>query len=595
MSRILVNHIGYERLGPKKSVIDAPEQDALSTFELKDSNHRVCYTGKVERSGTVDGWKGYYFWSLDFSDFTKAGQYYIEVKSENDSAVSGVFAIRDQLLEWNAIPDVLSYFSTQHCAGRYDRFSRSLPVEGTDKRADVHGGWYDASGDKGQYLTHLSHSIYLNPQQTPMVVWNFLNIAALLEKETDDARRLLYYSLVDEAAYGGDFLVRLMSPDGYFYMGIRNVDYNDPAKRLVAGVMGDESLLVSAKNENSIKSGFREGAGVAIAALARLSTITTYGDYDSATYLDIAVRAFQHLQKHNTEYLYDQKENIVDDYCALLAAVELYAATGKETFYSCAEARLKSLQSRQANKEYPGHFDADDEGKRPFYHPADAGLPAIALLRFCDIAKTDEAKESALRCVRAYLTFALNITNEVNNPFGYARQLVKAVDAPVRSSFFMPHHNETGYWWQGENATLASQSAMAFLAVKYFQDDKEFCRQLIRYGMDQLNWILGLNPFDSCMLHGKGHDNRNYYDPLPLVCGGICNRVTGGFDDEADIAFDTEGLRDRPDTAWRWTEQWIPHGAWFVLAAGLYSFGLEKEASSVDKLAAALEHHHHHH
>ena len=36
------------------------------------------------------------------------------------------------------------------------------------KRADLHGGWYDASGDVSKYLSHLSYANYMNPQQTPL-------------------------------------------------------------------------------------------------------------------------------------------------------------------------------------------------------------------------------------------------------------------------------------------------------------------------------------------------------------------------------------------------------------------------------------------
>lgn len=571
--KVLVNHIGYERTGPKRAVIDAPADCGPVTCDVRSADGRICFTGEAMYAGTVDGWKGYSFWSLDFSALEQAGSYLLEVNTSQQSVVSEPFSIEEQMLEKNTLPDVLNYFATQRCFGRYDRMSRMLPVDGTNDVADVHGGWYDASGDKGQYLSHLSHSIYLNPQQTPLAVWSFLNIASRLEsQQEDDARRLLYYSLMDEAAFGGDFLVRLKSPDGYFYMGIRNADYNDPAKRFVGGLLGDDSFVHFPNDENSKKAGFREGAGVAIAALARLSTFQTFGDYDSAAYLSTAVSAFRHLQEHNTEYLYDHRENIADDYCALLAATELFAATGESCYYACAEERLHSLMECQTTDgKYAGSFQVGSSA-RPFYHPADAGLPVVCMLRFLDIAKTDELKKAVLMGVRAYLDFAVAVTDEVSNPFGYARQLVKAVDAPAKTSFFMPHHNETGYWWQGENAAIASQAAMAFLAAPYFQNDEDFHSRLIRYGIDQLNWILGLNPFDSCMMFGKGRNNRNYFDPLPLVCGGICNGVTGGVDDECDIAFDNEGLRDRPDFAWRWTEQWIPHGAWFLLAAGIYSF-----------------------
>ena len=51
------------------------------------------------------------------------------------------------------------------------------------------------------------------------------------------------------------------------------------------------------------------------------------------------------------------------------------------------------------------------------------------------------------------------------NPFGYARQYVKDPGGK-RAAFFMPHRNETGYWWQGENARLASLAAAALLGSR---------------------------------------------------------------------------------------------------------------------------------
>ena len=53
------------------------------------------------------------------------------------------------------------------------------------------------------------------------------------------------------------------------------------------------------------------------------------GAFSAADYLDRARIGFAHLQQHNREYLDDGQENILDDYCALLAATELYAAGGR--------------------------------------------------------------------------------------------------------------------------------------------------------------------------------------------------------------------------------------------------------------------------
>ncbi|WP_260392325.1 glycoside hydrolase family 9 protein, partial [Aeromonas hydrophila] len=87
------------------------------------------------------------------------------------------------------------------------------------------------------------------------------------------------------------------------------------------------------------------------------------------------------------------------------------------------------------------------------------------------------------------------------NPFTLARQYVKGVDEAPRVSFFMPHHNESGYWWQGENARLASLAAMAFAAAAQLPRQR---KPLLTFGQHQLDWILGQNPFNACMLAGPG-------------------------------------------------------------------------------------------
>lgn len=45
-------------------------------------------------------------------------------------------------------------------------------------------------------------------------------------------------------------------------------------------------------------------------------------------------------------YTNDGKENIVDDYCALLAATELYRATKNLKYKEAADKRVQSLMAR---------------------------------------------------------------------------------------------------------------------------------------------------------------------------------------------------------------------------------------------------------
>jgi hypothetical protein len=265
----------------------------------------------------------------------------------------------------------------------------------------------------------------------------------------------------------------------------------------------------------------------------------------------------------------DGKENIVDDYCALSAATELYRATKKEEYKAAANRRAKNLISRLASTgAYPNYWRADDAG-RPFFHASDAGFPAVSLLYYSEIADAATQRE-VLAAVKKSLTHELAVTAEVTNPFGYARQYVQDKSGNRRTSFFFPHNSDAAPWWQGENARLASLATAAHLALPHFQDDPGFSRQLDAFATNQLNWILGLNPFDSCMLYGVGHNNVEYlfFDSWEFTNapGGISNGITSGFRDEDDIAYNLTYKQTGADNDWRWQEQWLPHDTWYLLA-----------------------------
>jgi hypothetical protein len=310
------------------------------------------------------------------------------------------------------------------------------------------------------------------------------------------------------------------------------------------------------------------------------------GDFSAAAYLKAAEDAFAFLEKNNLLFTNDGKENIVDDYCALIAAVPLYAATGKPVYKEAADRRAASLLARLATWSagdgkpvYADYWRADGaSGDRPFFHPVDAGLPVVALLEYAALADPAN-KTKALTAVARSLAFELAITNEVANPFGYSRQLVQSKDgaATRRSAFFFPHDTETAPWWQGENARLGSMAAAALLAARRLEGnaDKAFTDRIAAFGRAQLDWILGLNPYDACMLHGHGRNNIAYmffdsweYTNAP---GGICNGITGGYaDGDAEgIDFGLRYAETGKDDDWRWAEQWLPHAAWYLYAVAI--------------------------
>jgi hypothetical protein len=146
---------------------------------------------------------------------------------------------------------------------------------------------------------------------------------------------------------------------------------------------------------------------------------------------------------------------------------------------------------------------------------------------------------------------------------------VKTPGAAGRRQWFYPHKNPSGYWWQGENARLGSLAAAAWSVAADAGVDETLRAEAESAALRWVAWVLGANPFDRCMLHGRGRNNPVYTEGYHNAPGGVCNGVTSGFTDENDIAFAPEPAASDPAQNWRWGEQWLPHAAWLLYALAL--------------------------
>ena len=557
---LLTNHIGYEANAPKQAILQTRKARLSSTSVLLvcADNHVTVDSFDVVKHGQVANWHTGNYFTIDFSEVTKPGRYYLRFENLR----SEIFEIDENLLMQRTFSDVLHYFKSQRCGGIFDKKDKQAQLLGTERYVDVHGGWYDASGDVSKYFSHLSYGNYLNPQQIPMVVWNMLK-GLHLAQDHEAFQKFTQIRLTEEALFGADFLVRMQDAAGYFYMTVFDKWSKDINQRDICAYATQEGI-----KSDDFQAGFRQGAGVAIAALASASALEVSGEYSNQTYLETAEKGYWHLKEYNLLYLNDGEENIIDEYCALLAASELYRVTKDSKYLAEARVWTKRLTQRQQSDQTFDHFwSANSDGSRPYFHAAEAGLPVIALCEYLAIEPDMQQQEATSLVVEQACQFEIAVTDRVVNPFGYPRQYVKPVDGDKRDAFFVAHNNETGYWWQGENARLGSLATMALLAQPYIRDEALKAR-LITLSQNCLDWILGLNPYHMCMLDGHGHNNPDYLPQLGFfnAKGGICNGITAGFEDEEDIAFNPPAQKDDMLQNWRWGEQWIPHGAWFLLA-----------------------------
>jgi Glycosyl hydrolase family 9/Cellulase N-terminal ig-like domain len=559
---ILISHLGYNTHASKKAVILTREPGSPLSAALVSTADGARVPLEPGPRQTVDRWSLGAFHRVDFGHVRTPGAYRVEVTTPSGTHRSEEFLIGDGRVQAATLSDCLSYFKAVRSSGEIDRKDRAARFYDDDsgRTVDARGGWLDASGDFSKFLSHLNYTRMMSPQQAPLCAWAFLAARDTLRATHPELAGALSARLRDEALHGADFLVRFQSPEGYFYTAIFDALTKDLDERVINAPLQD-----SVRTQRW-QAAYRHGGGLAIAALARASTAEDHGDFTGERYLDAARRGFAHLEEHNLEYLYDGTETVLDDYCALLAAAELAHATGAREYRAAAERRVAALADRYTDSGLGfGYLRGDAEG-RPFFHAAEPGLPVVALARFAEVCADSPVAARARATAVALMRDAAFLADEVANPFGCARQFVQPAGEPPRTSFFFPHQNETGYWWQGENAGICSTACAALLAAALPECDEPLRDRLTVLAEDQLQWVLGLNPYDSSMMQGRGRNQAEYSAIYQNVPGGILNGITAGVRDEHDIAF-MPADEVAKGVTWRWAEQWIPHSAWFLLAA----------------------------
>ncbi|MDR0331201.1 MAG: glycoside hydrolase family 9 protein, partial [Chitinispirillales bacterium] len=205
--QILVNNVGYEKSGAKRAVVQSSSAIAAAEADIiPAAGGNAVRTVPLGALVAVSGWSGRNFKVADFSSFDTDGEYKIRV----GSVTSPAFSIGEKVLQAKTGADQLAFFKAYRST---DAGDKNLPIFGSDRKVNIYGGWIDASGDEGKHISHLSYANYYNPQQIPLVAWALLH-AREAQPEAFGAEALA------EAAWGADFLLRALSPEGYFYMSV---------------------------------------------------------------------------------------------------------------------------------------------------------------------------------------------------------------------------------------------------------------------------------------------------------------------------------------------------------------------------------------
>lgn len=559
---IYVNQVAFDTRSPKQAVVVLPIGETATRFIVYQGSNMI-YQGKLAYQPSFTEWgEGAHYFLADFSQVKRRGEFHIVVNTPKQQLASSTFIIKHNAYFALTAKSLVNYFrASRHT----DPSDESIRIYGTDRYVNVSGGWVNAGGDHGKHLSQHTDVNFLVPQQGAIAVWAMAKSYNSLDRLYQ--RKALAQELAEEVTWGADYLHRILDREGYFYNNID--DQRGLAdERIITGYDGPEGNL-----NTNFQAAFREGGGIAIAALVRAHELSNetgvQGEFSAKQYLLDAERAFAHLQKNNLRYVDNGEENIIDDYTALIAATELYRITKKLKYLKAARHRAYNLNNRMTSQ---GWFVSDDND-RPFYHGVESGLPVIALADYLAIETNRQMSAKTKRTIKLSLDYQLTLNSQVANPFNLARQTFKICKdrqcSTQKQSFFTPQTNENSDIWQGESSRLTSLTAAAIWGGKITHQDKlgafGIKDELAYFAQSQMDWVLGKNPYQVSMLYGFGVNNPPYAQSAgTMLNGGISNGITG-----ATTHPDGRGITwaQGPDeNDWRWVEQWLQNSTWYLLA-----------------------------
>lgn len=572
---VQVNQAGYITGQDKTFVVSRTEKDAQSVaFSLQDSTTgKAVYTGVMTKeetpyAGTANEWPQTYYVG-DFSGFDQPGRYTITVTCGDETAASCAFSIGDAVsLYSQPLYATLAYFRGERDTGNTaikNQYNGDQPI-------DLHGAWYDASNRPAVYVGYIDNYNYMTcpvEGNTSYQLFSAYEAAPSLYDGIDYNHNGTA-DILEEAVWGCDWYVRLKPQEltgGYFYNGPEHgkIHSNESVKTPVA---------------------IRMGTGTAIAALAKAARYGIDGDFTAEEYGLNAKQAWDWYIKNNaSQACEDGMEHLMDDIYWAVAGLEMYRTFQEQAYLDKAISSIDAVLARQTGDDrFEGWFELGMEADNPkqeggpYHNWLDEAAVLYPLIGYAQLCPEDTARVASIKtAVKDYMDFKLALSEETGaNPYGYAKQYFRHDVGDPDSTLTRFFQNETGHatspgpntkgWTSGENGRLLSLLYASLLADEFLGTD-----DYLSYGLNQLNWVYGVNPYAAVMQCGIG-DGRNLAEEIghggTVPYGAFINGIRGNYKEK--ITYDT-GYSDSKDIPFidqsYWTGEWfLPIGTDAIVA-----------------------------
>lgn len=536
-NRIAYSHVGYF-LNAKKEAIT--QFNDAKVFYLKNQKGQIVYEGTIKECQTNDG----NYKVMDFSSFNVLGNYYLEVGNEKTS----FFEISENPY-LSSIWKSLQFLRTLRCGEEVEKVHsachlncRSVSSDG--RSVPVFGGWHDA-GDVSQFeipTAEMAEAI-LDLEETVKV------------KDIALAKRLK-----EEAKVGITWLLRTSFEDGNRALAVGyRIWRKNILKPTNKGVTNN--IAENGPFENFISS----------SALLKASIVYRSSDLVYASWCErIAKIDYEMGVKGYNDGIYTTRwgTNIDSQVAgaAALALGKLYTITKDDKYFEDAhkwgEIILSCQQQDWPNWDIPlrGFFYEDPKHEKmlTYEHRGHEQTPVQGLISLCQNFKNHPDYNNWVNGIKLYGEY-IKSTIKYTYPYGLVPAHIYDLDKFNMERFTVPvgygtkeeaHENlkcQASYGIKlaervylrklpvaiqrrGYHATLLSKTKAISLCSDFLNDV-----ELKQIAIDQLEWVMGKNPFSTSSMFGEGYNYHPLYVAYsPELIGAL------------PVGFKTKGYEDKP-------------------------------------------------
>lgn len=515
-NRIVYSTTGYLTGSPKSAVVNIDKDKHNGTFQLIDAtDKKIVFEGTIRQDQTTLG----VFDVVDFTTFDQQGEYYLKV----GEVVTPAFLIHDRVWD-NSLWRVLNYIFCQRCGypvpGIHSTCHLDLCSRHDGKMISYAGGWHDA-GDLSQQTL-----------QTGDVTFALLESYNKL-KETNMP---LAMRMLEEAEWGLEFILRNRYGDSYRASSMGLLIWQD-------GIFGTQDDITSVRVQNLAFDNFLYSGYEAYAAMTiqRDPMLQEYLVKVAKEDFTFAMEKFRKDGFDKFIHLYEHSYNTSESqYMATIswAASMLYKLT-KESYYAEIAAeyiqytldcqRKEPLKDKNKTK---GFFYRNKTRQSivHYIHQSREQVYMQAMTALCETQPNHPDYGKWAESIRLYGDYLKSLV-PYTAPYGMISSGVYHIEEYKDSVSFYNLHlfppanakelyteqvkkgvklDKEHYikrfpvWFNifnGNTAIHLSVGKAAAICGKFLND-----KELLNIGQEQLQWVVGKNPFGQSLIYGEGYN-----------------------------------------------------------------------------------------